>query len=95
MTINQLAMRFGGLSCPWIGVIYDGDDNANNRECNKIDEGGNDNKKWRTMIRWWKCGGERGEDADTTIKLRWGERGIGAQVLVSGMGWQGLWCEAH
>jgi hypothetical protein len=28
--------------------------------------------------------------ADTTIKLWWGVRGIGAQVLVSGMGWWGL-----
>jgi hypothetical protein len=95
MTINQLAMRFGGLFCPWIGVIYDGDDNANNRECNKIDEGGNDNKKWRTMIRWWKCGGERGEDADTTIKLRWGGR-TKSQLFVGGMNNGGRrWCEAQ
>ena len=69
MTINQLVMSFGGL--PQIGIIDDNGDNINNSECNAINEGGNHNKKWQTTMRWWKCGKEGGEDADTTIKLGW------------------------
>jgi hypothetical protein len=68
---NQLAMRFGG---PSLTELCD-DDDLNNSKCDKNDEGGHDNKKWRASTRCWKCDGERGKDADITIKLRSGEDG--------------------
>ncbi len=68
---NQLAMRFGGLS---LTELCD-DDDLNNSKCVKNDEGGHDNKKWRASTRRWKCDGERGKDADITIKLRDGKDG--------------------
>jgi hypothetical protein len=52
MTINRLAMRVGGLSCPRIGIIDDGDNNINGSKCDKINKGGNDNKNWWTTMRW-------------------------------------------
>ena len=68
---NQLAMRFGGPSLTELC----NDDDLNNSKCDKNDEGGHDNKKWRASTRCWKCDGERGKDADITIKLRGGEDG--------------------
>jgi hypothetical protein len=60
---NQLAMHFGGTE------LCDDDD------VNISIEGGHDNKKWQTAMRCWKCDGERGKDADITIKLRGGKDG--------------------